>query len=373
MTSNVKSRPRIGIFTRPIDKGTSGSGHHLLEIVRHILDINEREKSFDIRLIHYLKGTADVYGRAPEIIIPRSPVSAARVLRQWDFDVLHHSPLTVFSPVFGLRARRVATIHSAEPNIIPQYYTRLERAHAKYLKPVYARKMDHIFTVSGTSKAYFAEHWGVNPDRVSVCYNAVSPAYRRIESPLSVPAKYGIRGRYVFHVSKFSHRKNPWCILNAFGELASRETTKDVTLVIAGSGWKNDEVLSFVNERGLADKVVFTGFTPEEDVVELYNGAQAFVFPSRAEGFGMPNVEAMACGCPVVTTRAFAIPEIVGDAAIVVDDPEDFRGVASGLSRILTDPAVRASLVERGLERAASFSWDASARTILGVYASLVR
>ncbi len=367
-----RKRPKIGIFTRPIDKGTSGSGHHLHEMVRTMLELNRAQDLFDFSLIHYVKTDRDIYQQANEIIIPRNPLAAARVLKPYRFDLLHHSPLTIFSPLAGLPAKRVATIHSAEPNIIPQYYTLAERAHARYIKPVYARKMDHIFTVSETSKKYFMDNWSVPGEKISVCYNAVDSSYRKLDTPLTVHDKFSIRKRYVYHVSKYSMRKNPECLLHGFAELSGKAGMSDVQLVISGSGWNNPDVHSLVHEYGIHGKVLFTGFTEESDVVELYNGASAFLFPSRAEGYGMPNIEAMACGCPVVTTRSFAIPEIVGDAALLVDDPDDYRMLADYAFRILTDENTRASLVAKGFEQVTRYSWEKSAKTVLDTYTRIL-
>lgn len=365
-------RPKIGIFTRPIDKGTSGSGHHLHEMIRTILRLNHEQDLFEFYMIHYVKKDRDIYQQAHEIIIPRNPLSAARVLKKYDFDLLHHSPLTIFSPLAGLSAKRVATIHSAEPNIIPQYYTLVERAHARFIKPVYARKMDHIFTVSETSKKYFVENWRVPEHRISVCYNAVDSTYRKLDNPLSVRKKFSIGERYIYHISKYSKRKNPEALLRGFAVLSEMPGMHDLQLVISGSGWDNAEVGSIMDEHALQGNVIFTGFTDEKDVVELYNGAGAFLFPSRAEGYGMPNIEAMACGCPVVTTRSFAIPEIVGNAALLVDDPDDYRTLAEYTFRLLTDRELRTSLIAKGFEQVKRYSWDKSAKTVLDVYARIL-
>lgn len=369
MHTRAKTKPRIGIFTRPIDQGTSGSGHHLLEIVRHVLAANA---DFELFLIHYERNEKAIYREAPELIVPRNPLAAARVLAPYGFDVLHYSPLTVHSPIIGVKAKKAATIHGAEPNILPRYYSLPARIHAKYVKPVLARRMDRIFTVSETSKRYYAEHWGVDPERVSICYNAVDAQYRPGRDPEPVKKKYGIRGRYLFHVSKYSRRKNPDCILKAFRVLARREDTRDVGLVLAGSGWNNETVLGYLEREKLLERVVFTGFTPEDDLVALYCGAEAFLFPSRAEGFGMPNLEAMACACPVVTSRAFAIPEVVADGALLIDDPDNYEDLAAKALSLIQDRAARDDLIRKGLARAASFSWEESARTVLEGYRSLL-
>lgn len=363
------TKPLVGIFTRPIDQGTSGSGRHLHELVRRILALNDE---FDIRLIHYVRTDRDVYTMAPEILVPRNPLRAAAALRGYGFKILHYSPLTVMSPILGLPVKRAATIHGAEPNLLPEYYSLQARLHARYAKPALARAMDRIFTVSETSKAYYAREWGVDPAKVSVCYNAVGPAYKPGLDPCPILARLGVGGRYIFHISKYSERKNPDCLLRAFAELAGRADMADLSLVIAGSGWDNERVRSFIAARGLEGRVALAGFSAEADAAALFSGAAAFAFPSRAEGFGMPNVEAMASGCPVVTSRAFAIPEIVGDAALLIDHPDDYRGLASALAEILTKPALADELRLRGLKRAARYSWEESARTVLSGYRALL-
>ncbi|WP_319559855.1 glycosyltransferase family 1 protein [Marispirochaeta sp.] len=365
-----KNRPRVGVFTRPIDKGTSGSGHHLHEILRHVLELN---KEFEIILIHYEKNDTDIYRSAPEIIIPRNPLRAAAVLKSFDFDVLHYNPLTIFAPMLGLKAAKCATIHGAEPNIVPRYYNLTTRLHARAVKPFLARRMDRIFTVSRTSKDYYVRNWGVRPERVSICYNSVSNAYRRLGTETEIRKKYAISGRHIFHVSKYSPRKNPECILRGFAELAADSDFSDLSLVLSGSGWENDYTRSLVGELGLKKRVVCTGFTPEEDVVALFNEAEAFVFPSRAEGFGMPNIEAMACGCPVVTSSSFAIPEIVGDAAQLMEDADDYHDLAQKVRALLKNPSLRDDYVQKGLARAACYSWTTSAETVLSGYRDLIR
>ncbi len=371
---NVSARrPRIGIFTKPLDNWNSGSGHHLDEMLSRVLDIaGER---FDFTFIHYAKSLNPIYSRARELLIPRNPLAAAARLRTEDFDLLHYGPLTIFSPIWGLRARKVATIHGAEQLLLPQFHGPIELAHERILVPIYARKMDSIITVSETSARYFSEHFGVRAERVTVCYNGVGPAYRvlvprRDEAFL---ASKGVMGSFVFHISRFSERKNPWTLLEAFARfVALRQGNERYSLVCVGKGWDSEAVHARATTLGIADRLVTPGFVDEGEVVRFMNAASAFAFPSLAEGFGMPNVEAMACGCPVVTTRAFAVGEIVGDAAIVVEDPHDAEGLARGLDSVVNEPEVRERLLTAARARLPLFSWDESARKLLEVYGSLL-
>lgn len=359
---------KIGIMTRPIDQGTSGSGHHLFEIVSHILNQN---KDFDITLIHYLKNDKEIYKKANELIVPRNPFIASKMIKNEGFDLIHYSPLTILSPLWGIKVKKVCTIHGAEPDLIPHYYTLIQRLHSKYIMPVVARLMDHTFTVSQTSKEYLTKAYKIDPEKYSITYNAVNKDFKLLDgSVFTANEKFKTGDNFVFHVSKYSHRKNPEGIIKGFN-LFSKEYP-DYKLVLAGSGWECAEVKVLLKELGILEKVIFTGYTKEKDVIELLNSAKLFLFPSYAEGFGMPNIEAMACGCPVVTTAVFAVPEIVGDAALVVDDPADYKAISENMINIVSDESLRKNLIEKGLKRYKDFSWVQSADHILNTYKKLL-
>ncbi len=366
-------KPRIGVFTKPLDNWVSGSGHHLNEMLSRVLDI--AADRFDFTFIHYSQSSNPIYGRARELLIPRNPIAAAALLRKEGFDLLHYGPLTIFSPLIGIKARKVATIHGVEQLLLPQFHGPLELAHERFIVPMYAREMDTLITVSETSARYFVEHFGVRPERIQVCYNGVGPAYRVLEPRRDEAflASKGVVGPYVFHISRFSERKNPWTLLEAFARFRSmRPENRKYSLVCAGKGWESDQVRSRILAMGIREQVLTPGFVQEDEVVRFLNAASAFVFPSLAEGFGMPNVEAMACGCPVVTTRAFAVGEIVADAAIVIEDPHDAEGLARGLDSVVNESAVRKRLLSAAQTRLQLFNWEVSAKKLLDVYARLV-
>ncbi len=286
---------------------------------------------------------------------------------------MHYSPLTIYAPLAGVHARKVATIHGVEQLLLPRLYPAATYVHERLVVPPYARRMDAIVTVSETTKAYIARRYRIPADNIVVCPNAVSGGYRVLAGgEVTAPARLGVTPPYVIHVSRFSERKNPWTILRAFAAFAAAPEGRGHRLVLLGRGWDSPAVQAFAAGCGIADRVVAPGFVAERDKVELLNGAAAFVYPSLAEGFGMPNLEAMACGCPVVTSKAFAIPEIVGDAALLLQDPRDAAGLADALRRLARDAVLRRSLVEKGLRRAACFSWTDSARTLLSLYERLL-
>lgn len=341
----------------------SGSGHHLDEVLTHVLDRNMGR--FDITFIHYAKSDNPIYQRVRELIIPRNPFKASWVLAREQFDLLHYSPLTAFAPIWGVKAKKTATVHGVEEELYPQGYTFVQRFHSRYILPLYMRAMDGIATVSQTSRNWFVKHYHVNAEQIFITTNGLSPTYRVLpESERQLPRDVGISKPYILHISRYSMRKNPVTIINGFAHFI-KKTGADYELVLAGKGWDGDEAYDIARKAGVIDRVITPGFISQELAVKLLNNAQVFVFPSFAEGFGMPNIEAQACGCPVVTSNIFAIPEVVGDAAAIIDDPYDFKALAGAIERIETDDGYKKALVERGLKRIGFYNWNDSADALL--------
>jgi glycosyltransferase involved in cell wall biosynthesis len=365
------SPPRVGIFSKQLDNWTSGSGHHLNEILTSALDLNNGR--FDFTFIHYRPSDNRIYTRVRELIVPRNPLRAAIALRRQDFDIVHYTPLTIYAPIWGIRSKKVATIHGAEQFHVPQFYGAVELAHERLIGPPYARHMDRIVTVSETTADFIAGRFRVPRENIVVCYNGLSPLYHVLpKDEVTAPGRYGVALPYILHVSRFSARKNPWTLLDAFARFVHTHGAPH-SLVCAGGGWGDEPVVKRAKALGIFDRLVTPGFVPERDIAELMNAAAAFVYPSLAEGFGMPNVEAMGCGCPVITTPGFAIREIVGDAACIVEDPYDAAGLSEAMYNVITDAQLRGRLIARGMARVPLFSWAQSAERLLSVYEDLSR
>ncbi|MFW9881231.1 MAG: glycosyltransferase family 4 protein [Candidatus Thorarchaeota archaeon] len=363
---DLNKRPKIGIITKPIDQGTSGSSMHLLHLVEYILKLNEK---FNIILIHYNKNANEIYKNANEIIIPKNPLLASIRLKKENFDLIHFSPLNILSPIWLKKTKKVATIHGGGGSqlLLPHLYGKLKLFRTKVVKPYLAKKMDHIFTGSKISKQLISSRYSFDKTKINLTYSAVDDDFRIFKNkPIDTEIKLGINTPFIFHLSKFSGRKNPWTILKAFQIL--RERNKDISLVIGGSGWKNKEVIEYIKKSKIEENVIFTGFISREDVIKLLNLAKIFIFPSLFEGFGIPNLEAMACGCPVITSNVFAIPEIVGDAALILKDNKDPVELADKVIEILEDEYLQKSLIQKGLERIKLYSWRASAKIVLDTY-----
>ncbi|MCL1818020.1 MAG: glycosyltransferase family 4 protein [Spirochaetaceae bacterium] len=367
---NSGPAPRIAVFTKQLDSWRSGSGHQLNEIMLRVLDQNAARGAgrIDFTFLHYKPSDNAIYSRVREMLVPRNPLAFAAILRREKFDLVHYTPLTIYSPIWFVPNKKTATIHGVEQLLLPEFFGPVEMFHERFLVPIFARKMDGILTVSNATKNYLVRHFRVREDRVTVAYNGVGPEFRpRGPESLDAPRRHGAQRPYVFHISRFSERKNPWTLLEAFSRFAAG-AGREYTLVCAGKGWDCEEVARRAARLGIQDRLLTPGFIPETDAAQLLSGAEFFVFPTLAEGFGMPNAEAMAAGCPVITTAAFAVPEIVGDAAIVVENPRDPAALAAAMETLARDEGLRQDLVRRGLERTRLFSWEEGAKKLLAMY-----
>ena len=359
-------KPKVGIFTKPIDQGTSGSGSHLRQLVTHILKLNN---NFNIYLIHYTKNDSEIYKKANELIIPKNPLLAHFKLKKENFDVLHYYPLTIISPIWLKRPKKVTTVHGggAAELYFPNQFSKIKRLHSKLIKPPYFRKMDYIFSGSKAGKNFITYQYKIQEKIVFFTHSAVDKEFWVYKKkPERIREQYGINSPFIFHLSRYSERKNPWTILKAFSIVEKKN--KNVKLVLGGKGWKNSRLVEFAKKQKILNNIVFTGFLPIEDVIKLLNIAEIFVFPSFFEGFGMPNLEAMACGCPVITSKAFAIPEIVGNSALILKDNLNPNELADKINILLDNEDLRISLIRKGLERVKLYSWENSARTVLEIY-----
>ncbi len=252
------------------------------------------------------------------------------------------------------------------------YSVLIHRPNARdrlYLSLDYAgiRRAPAIIAISHTTKRDLVEHLGVPEERIFVVYHGIDhDLFRPVERrPIEEP--------YVLFVGSEHPRKNLVTLLRAFKLLKERDgrfrPLKLVKVGAAGGGEApfRQRTLQAMAELGLEGDVVFAGVVPEEDLPAYYSGAECMVFPSLYEGFGFPTLEAMACGCPVIVSNAGSLPEVAGEAALVVD-PLDPQALAEAMHQVLTDPSLRRRLVDKGLRRASQFTWERAARETEAVY-----
>jgi glycosyltransferase involved in cell wall biosynthesis len=236
------------------------------------------------------------------------------------------------------------------------------------------RRANAVIAVSAATCRDVVELCGVEANRVHVVYNGVAPAFQPLPAATArarAAARIGSDQPYILHVGTLEPRKNLPTLLRAFAALEG-DPARPPRLVLAGRrGWGDAPIFAAVDELGLRDSVTFLGDVDPSDLPPLYAAATALVYPSLYEGFGLPVLEAMACGAPVIASESSALPEIVGEAGLLVDGG-DVDAVREAIRRVASDEALRSELRARGLQRARRFSWQRAARETLAVYRSVL-
>jgi glycosyltransferase involved in cell wall biosynthesis len=281
-------------------------------------------------------------------------------------DVLHSPD---FIPPFRRNFKSVITVHDLAFLFYPNFLT---KESARYYGQIdqAVRDSDHIIAVSKSTKRDIIHCLGVPEDKITVIYEAAHPIYRPLDDERllhQMREKYHLPDDFILFVSTIEPRKNVPTLLRAYRQLLDCYKRSEALVLAGARGWLSDEVLAVVEELGLEDDTLFLGRVPGEDLLYLYNAARLLVHPAVYEGFGLPPLEAMACGTPVVVSNVSSLPEVVGDAALLVD-PENVSELTVAIWRLLTDEDLRADMREKGLKRAARFSWNKAARETLAVY-----
>ena len=280
-----------------------------------------------------------------------------------------HAPGAMLPP--GGAAAVVATVHDLAPLRFPERYPRAARLTLKRGLRFAAREADRIITPSQFTADEVQELLGVERDRLRIVPHGVAMSPPDRDRASKFLAERGITEPYVLWLGTQEERKNVLAVLDAFEQVSRSDP--DVTLVVHGpQGWLGAEVADGIRRRRLQDRSqVSEGGLLREELAALYSRASVFVFPSIYEGFGLPVLEAMACGAPVITSDRSAMPESAGDAAVLVD-PDDHDALGDALGALLADGDARADRARRGRERAADFTWEVSARRTWDVYEELL-
>jgi len=282
---------------------------------------------------------------------------------------LYHASDFVLPPV--RRARTLLTVHDVSFLTTPQCAEASLRNFLSGVVPQSVTRADHVLADSESTRRDLIQLLGVPGDKVTVVYPGVEPSFCRKDDPVELQrlrVRYGIGdGPFILGVGTLEPRKNWPALIRAWAHLR-RENRLPHRLVIAGgTGWLTEGIFEAAEASGLRSEIIFTGFVADADLAALYSTADVFVLPSLYEGFGIPVLEAMACGTPVVCADNSSLPEATGDAALLVDATDE-AGIAAAIQGLLENEALRMQLQQRGFEQAQRFTWDAAARTLLNTY-----
>jgi glycosyltransferase involved in cell wall biosynthesis len=288
------------------------------------------------------------------------------LLFQRKIDVVH---FTDFIPPFYYSGPTVITVHDLAFLLYPHYLT---RGSARYYGLIdrAVRHATHIIAVSEATKRDLVRLTGAPEKKITVIYEAAEPIYYPIHDQAvltRIHEKYHLPEQFVLYVGTIEPRKNLPTLIRAFRALIDQYRAEADLAIVGKQGWLYDDVYGLVDELGLKDRVHFMGRVPTADLPHLYNASQMLVLPSYYEGFGLPPLEAMACGVPVIVSDTPALAEVVADAGLRVAT-EDDEGFTVAMWRLLTDDTLRADMIEKGLKRSESFAWKRAAQATLEVY-----
>lgn len=287
---------------------------------------------------------------------------------------IYHGPDFVLPPI-GRKPHKVVTVHDVAFLEHPEYAVPSLAAYLKKVVPEAVATADVVCTVSQEVSRTLMKHFQVPREKLTEIPNGVGPYFRRITDPILLGAtqhKFGLRHPLILAVGTMEPRKNHLGLIRAFYKLQKQKKKKGPAMLalVGGKGWLYEETQALVAELKLENKVRFLGRVSDFELVTLYSQADVFVFPSFFEGFGVPPLEAMACGVPVITSNTSALPEVVGDAALLID-PHDIGAIANAISQVLENEQLQEQLRQKGYERAKQYTWAESARKMLSVYQKL--
>jgi glycosyltransferase involved in cell wall biosynthesis len=402
----------IGIdASRSVAQERTGTENYSLNLICHLLALPSNHR---YRLYFNHPPSCELRITNSELRIMPFPRLWTHLRLSWE--MARRPPDLLFVPAHVLPLvhprRSVVTIHDLGYLYYPEAHRFLDRLYLDLSTRYNARAAAHLIADSQATKRDLIEHYGIEPGKITVVYpgydRALFQPVRDEKAIETAKSKYGIAGDYIFFVGTLQPRKNLVRLIKAFAsmqggkyargqvgryargqvdvnlqtcklahlqtcKLAHLQTCKlaHLQLVIAGKkGWLYQEIFRQVEELGLRGRVVFTDYVPVADLPALLSGARLFVFPSLYEGFGLPVLEAMACGAPVVCSNVSSLPEVAGDAAVLID-PLNVEELGAAMARVHGDDELRAELIERGFERARGFSWEKCARETLAVLESV--
>lgn len=362
---------RIGIDARLVFYSTAGIGQYILRLTDALAALDSENEYV---LFQSRKDTMRLV-EAPNVQRRKlwTPSHHRFERLALSVEMLPH-PLDVFHspdfiPPYKTRAPNVITIHDLAFLLYPRLLTPQAAKYYGQIDPA-ARSAAHVIAVSLSTKRDITRLLGVPEDKVSVIYEAAYSTAQPLDPAVArarVREKYGVDGDFILFVSTIEPRKNLPTLLAAYSKLLDNYHSAARLLVAGTKGWLTEEVDQALDKYKLRNRVCFLGGVPADELQYLYKAARVFALPSLYEGFGLPPLEAMAHGTPVIVSKVSSLPEVVGDAGLLVD-PNDVEGWTVALHRVLTDEALHAEMSAKSLKRAAKFSWERAARETLDVY-----
>jgi len=366
---------RIALDGYPLSEPRTGVGHYTFELA-HALALAHPADQFELVSPRPFEGTVAGLPAISNLSFIKAKSSSIRghwwsvglplYARRASLDLFHG---TNFELPLWNRRRTVLTIHDLSTLRYPELHRPRLARRARVRLPLAAKLATAIITPTEAVRREACAHLRLKPDKVTAIHEAPRQSFRPMpfSDTVKVRRKLRVEDEFLLFVGTLEPRKNLLTLLKALDQIF-RHTSLHPQLVIAGGqGWLMDDTFSFMKESGINERLVLTGYLDDEDLRALYSSCKAFIYPSLYEGFGLPPLEAMACGAPVIASRIPSLQETLGDAAIL-NEPVDVDGLAKSMIQILQNEERRLALISAGLKRVEHFSWQKVAQLTYDVY-----
>lgn len=368
---------KVGLYVGYLSANNTGSTKaYLINLAIQLI----KYEDIQLYLIYEKLGDHPIYNEADGMKLTRLPILNLVELNKQQLDVIHfNSPPTgpKLLPIFFFmkNLRKIATVHGdiifANPSLY-DYRKSYIATYRRIMQPIVSKWLDMLLPNSHNlanrlTKSLKVSEKKLHPIHHGIDHNIFKPIP---DSKARIAQKYGLTRNFILHLSNYSLRKNPLGLLSTFEQLVEEDI--DVDLVIIGKRWE-ENIHEFLNKINLrtSQRIKLLGSIPLEDLPLFYSAAELFFFPSYHENFGLPNIEAMACGTPVVTSKVYSIPEVTGDAAILCD-PNDISDFVNAIKKIFETKKLRVEMINKGLENAKRFTWEKCAKETVKIYKEVI-
>jgi len=370
---------RIGFFADILRNKTTGIERHVYNIIEQLLEI---DKDNEYILIH-TKDTKIQLSRHIETFILENRFKfpggkifnlclSSREKFRRNFDLLH-CPFHEVPFLFNPPVKTVVTVHDITACLFPRYHPLRRTIDYKILfKPV-LRRVNRIIAISENTRKDLIEHFKLPEDKIDIIPPGCDTIFRTITDQsqiMRIKEKYSLPDKFILSVSTLEPRKNFVGIIRAYSIFKKKRDNVPKLVIVGGKGWGYNPIFSEVKKLKLEKHIIFTGYVPDEDLPFIYNASSLFVFASFYEGFGLPPLEAMACGIPTLCTSDTSFFEATGNAAVSIN-PYDVEDIAEKIERVLNSKSLREDLIQKGLRQAGKFNWKETAQKTLEVYRKL--
>ena len=382
---------KIGIDIRCLTDGKrTGVEEYTINLLENIFELDKkneyilfvnsyRESHFDERIFAHFKNV-----KVRRFHLPNKLLNFCFWYLRWPMaDIMIGGVDIFFMPninfiALSKKVKLVLTIHDLSYEIFPETFSLRRRAWHSFINPrALCNRADHIIAVSDSSKADIVEHFGIRQQKVQRIYNGIAEEIEQLDRNdpklIEVKERYHLPFNFIFYLGTVEPRKNIPAIVKAFDQLKrlnNPELSKYKLVIAGGMGWKIQNILTMMREAEFTTDIIFTSCITNEDKAAVYTLASLFVYPSFFEGFGIPVLEAMRCGVPVITTNSSSLPEVVGSGAVMID-PDKPDELYLAMKEVLLDRDFSTHLAGESPKQAIRFNWRTSARQVLEIFEKL--